>query len=238
MPSQRLFAATGAAIARLDSDDGLGWSSITMLEDSGAQCVAVDPTNPSRLYAGTFEQGLFRSLDGGESWAAAGNGIPHPRVTSITFSAARAVEGLPAVFAGTEPSSIYRSDDDGSSWQDLAALREIPSQPTWSFPPRPWTSHVRWMAVHPIDPAVLYAGIELGGVMVTRDGGQTWEDRKPNSYHDSHALRTHPPGAGPDLRGGWRWGRLVAGCRPHLGDGGRRSAAPVCVGIGGRFERP
>jgi hypothetical protein len=109
---------------------------------------------------------------------------------SITIS--RASQNGPVIYAGTEPSSIYRSVDDGQTWRDLAALREIPSQPTWSFPPRPWTSHVRWMAAHPTDPEVLYAGIELGGVMTTRDDGQSWEDRKPGSYHDCHALATHP----------------------------------------------
>jgi len=33
-------------------------------------------------------------------------------------------------------------------------------------------------------------------VMVTRDGGATWEDRKPGSQHDAHAIATHP--AAPD----------------------------------------
>src|SRR5690606_9644110 len=36
------------------------------------------------------------------------------------------------------------------------------------------------------------AGIELGGIMRTTDGGATWEDRKPGSYHDAHAVMTHP----------------------------------------------
>src|SRR5690606_35996757 len=89
-------------------------------------------------------------------------------------------------------SAIYRSEDDGATWTALPALQRLPSQPTWSFPPRPWTSHVRWMAAHPTNPDILYAGIELGGVMITRDAGETWEDRKPGSYHDCHALATHP----------------------------------------------
>lgn len=71
-------------------------------------------------------------------------------------------------------------------------LRELPSAPTWSFPPRPWTSHVRWIAPSWHDPELLFAGIELGGVMRSTDGGETWEDRKPGSYHDSHCVLTHP----------------------------------------------
>jgi photosystem II stability/assembly factor-like uncharacterized protein len=91
---------------------------------------------------------------------------------------------------------LYRSEDDGDSWQPSPALTELPSAPTWSFPPRPYTHHVRWIALHPTDPAILYVGIELGGVMVTRDGGVTWEDRKPGSQYDAHAIATHP--AAPD----------------------------------------
>jgi hypothetical protein len=112
-------------------------------------------------------------------------------VLSVAFAPARATNGNSAIYAGTEPSSLYRSEDDGATWEELTSLTTLPSAPTWSFPPRPYTSHVRWIAAHPVDPDILYAGIELGGVMVTRDGGSTWEDRKPGSYHDCHALATH-----------------------------------------------
>jgi photosystem II stability/assembly factor-like uncharacterized protein len=189
MSAMRLYAATGETIVRLDSDDGHAWTSRTVLDNGAARCLAVDPADPEHCYAGTMDKGLFRSRDGGESWQAVDGGIPHATVMSIVIS--RVNQNGPVVFAGTEPSSIYRSDDDGATWQDLATLREIPSQPTWSFPPRPWTSHVRWMAAHPTDPAVLYAGIELGGVMTTRDGGASWEDHKAGAYSDCHALATH-----------------------------------------------
>jgi photosystem II stability/assembly factor-like uncharacterized protein len=101
------------------------------------------------------------------------------------------VNGVNAVYAGTEPSSLFVSEDDGRTWTDLAALRELPSAPTWSFPPRPWTSHVRWIALSVHNPELIFAGIELGGVMRSTDGGKTWEDRKPGSYHDSHCILTH-----------------------------------------------
>jgi photosystem II stability/assembly factor-like uncharacterized protein len=191
MPAVTLIAATGESIARLSSQHGADWEVGFSLEQSGAQCVAVDPLDPNRLYAGTFDSGLYRSLDRGRTWTPAGDGIPHPRVLSVAFAPARPANGKSAVYAGTEPSNLYRSEDDGRSWEELTALTTLPSAPTWSFPPRPYTSHVRWIATHPVDPDTVYAGIELGGVMTTRDGGLTWEDRKPGSYHDCHALVTH-----------------------------------------------
>ncbi|MGH2559312.1 MAG: WD40/YVTN/BNR-like repeat-containing protein [Thermomicrobiales bacterium] len=187
-----LVAATGDAVARIDSDDGERFEVALALEGSGAQCIAVDPTNPDRVFAGAFDDGLYRSLDGGATWEQVGEGISDKRVLSVAIAPARGR----AVYAGTEPSNLYRSEDDGRTWESFPDLPKLPSAPTWSFPPRPWTSHVRWIAAHPVDPERIYVGIELGGVMRSRDGGHTWEDRKPGSYHDSHCLATHP--AAPD----------------------------------------
>ncbi len=191
-----LYAATGEAVARIASPDGQRFDVAFMLEGSGAQCIAADPDDPNRVYAGTFDQGLYRSRDGGQTWEDVTAGIPHRRVLSVAFAPARRVNGKAAVYAGTEPSNLSRSEDDGQTWEEFPALRALPSAPTWSFPPRPWTSHVRWIAAHPADPETIYVGIELGGVMRSLDGGRTWEDRKPGSYHDCHCLATHP--ARPD----------------------------------------
>jgi photosystem II stability/assembly factor-like uncharacterized protein len=96
------------------------------------------------------------------------------------------------VWAGTEPSALYRSEDGGRSWTECSSLRRLPSAPTWSFPPRPETSHVRWIVPDPHEPRRLFVGIELGGVMRSLDGGASWEDHKPGSQLDAHTLRMHP----------------------------------------------
>jgi hypothetical protein len=196
MPPILLYATTGDAVARIASPDGRRFDVSFTLEGSGAQCIASDPDDPNRVYAGTFDQGLYRSLDGGQTWQDVTGGIPHRRVLSVAFAPARRVHGRAAIYAGTEPSNLYRSEDDGLTWEPFPRLTELPSAPAWSFPPRPWTSRVRWIACHPADPEIIYVGIELGGVMRSLDGGRTWEDRKPGSYLDCHCLATHP--AHPD----------------------------------------
>ena len=163
---------------------------------NGVMCVAVDPHDSRRIFAGTFDRGIYSSRDRGDVWESVGSGMADARVLSIAISPCDQVNGRSVVFAGTEPSMLFRSEDDGDTWQPSPALTEPPSVPTWSFPPRPYTHHVRWIGLHPADPTTIYAGIELGGVMVTRDGGATWEDRKPDSQHDAHAIATHP--AAPD----------------------------------------
>ena len=182
----RLYAAGEAAVAVVEGD----LVRLT-LEGRGTQCLAVDPGDPDILYAGTSDEGLFKSEDGGVGWEGL-SGIEHRRITSVAVSP---VDGV--VYAGTEPSALFVSRDGGASWRELEGLRSLPSAPTWSFPPRPWTSHVRAIALSHEDPNLVVAGIELGGVVRSADGGLTWQDQRPGAYADCHALAAHP--AAPSL---------------------------------------
>jgi photosystem II stability/assembly factor-like uncharacterized protein len=184
----RLYAATGNGIARLDGVDG-EWTVELSLPDSGAQCLAVDPADPDTVYAGLREGGVRRTTDGGRSWVDCA--LPEPGVFSLAVSAAGG-----AVYAGTEPSRLFRSDDGGGNWRELAGLLELPSRPSWSFPPRPWTSHVRWISPSPLEADVILVGIELGGLMRSTDGGETWQDHRPGAQPDVHSLVWHPRAAG------------------------------------------
>ncbi len=178
-----LYAATGDGLARLEETDD-GWAVMLGLEGTGAHCLAVDPSDPHVVFAGLREDGVRRTRDGGATWVDCD--LPDPAV----FSLAVGPDG--AVFAGTEPSALYRSDDGGETWRELEALVRLPSQPTWSFPPRPWTSHVRWIAPSPHDAGVVLVGIELGGLMRSDDGGETWHDHRPGAQRDVHSLAWHP----------------------------------------------
>jgi hypothetical protein len=53
---------------------------------NGVMCVAVDPHDPRRIFAGTFDLGISRSLDGGDSWESVGPGMVEARVLSIVIS--------------------------------------------------------------------------------------------------------------------------------------------------------
>jgi photosystem II stability/assembly factor-like uncharacterized protein len=184
----RLYAATGDGIARLD-EAGDEWTAEFFLAGSGAQCLAVDSHDPDTVYAGLREGGVRRTTDGGRTWVDCG--LPEPGVFSLAVAAAGGT-----LYAGTEPSRLFRSDDRGESWRELEALLELPSRPTWSFPPRPWTSHVRWIAPSPHDAELILVGIELGGLMRSTDGGETWEDHRPGAQRDVHSLAWHPSAQG------------------------------------------
>jgi photosystem II stability/assembly factor-like uncharacterized protein len=219
----RIFALTGDAVALF----GLHGSEPELaLGGSQARCIAVDPRDRRRVYVGTMDRGLWLSVDGGATWREAGPSIDEARVLSVAVSRSHEQAGVSVVYAGTEPSNLYRSEDGGLSWQSLPALRELPSASSWSFPPRPWTHHVRTIALHPTDPAFLAVGIELGGVIRSRDGGKTWIDHNPQAHSDAHQLLTHPlaperlyeaAGQGiarSDDRGD-TWNRLAQGLERH-----------------------
>ena len=155
------------------------------------ECVAVDPRDPRRVYVGTFDDGLYFSEDGGRTWRQDERGLGDRRVLSLAVSPSHRESGVSVAYAGTEPSNLYRSEDGGRSWQRLPALRDLPSEPHWSFPPRPWTHHVRTIALHPTDHEWLAVGIELGGVMRSLDGGRSWIDHNPQAHSDAHQLLTH-----------------------------------------------
>ena len=171
-------------LVRLEPDGG-AWTAAKALEGLGAQCVAA---RGSRVLVGTRGNGLFVSEDGGESWDRVD--LPERDVFSVAISAA---DGL--LYAGSEPSRLFVARD-GGAWTELEALQEIPSRERWSFPPRPWTHHVRWIAPDPHHGERLLVGIELGGVMYTEDGGASFADHRPGAKRDAHSLTWHPQADG------------------------------------------
>ena len=166
------------------------------LKDCKPQCLAVDPLRPETLYCGTADRGLWRSADAGVSWEPVGEGIRYPAVTAVAVSAVEQVDGHGVVYAGTEPSTLFRSEDGGGSWRELEKMRDLPSFPEWSFPPKPETSHVRWISPDPAVPGRLFVCIEAGALIHSNDGGETWEDRVYDGPLDPHTLtvREDTPG--------------------------------------------
>lgn len=155
------------------------------LEGTAPACLAADPERPEHVWCGTVRAGLWHTRDGGGTWEQVRGPLEAASVSAVAV-------GQGAVYAGTDPSALYRSDDGGRSWEELRSMCEVPSAPTWSFPPRPDTSHVRWIALDPEEPGLLYVCIEAGALLRSWDGGRTWHDRTPDGPYDTHTLLVHP----------------------------------------------
>ena len=168
-------------VVALRRDNG-SWAAEPVLVGVRAQCVATDG---ARVLVGTRGGGVRLSNDDGVTFEPPVD-LPEPDVFSVAIGAA---DG--ALYAGTEPSRLFVARD-GGGFAELDALRAIPSRPRWSFPPRPWTHHVRWIAPDPHRAERVLVGIELGGVMRTDDGGATFSDHRPGAKLDAHQLAWHP----------------------------------------------
>jgi hypothetical protein len=193
----RLLVCTRDGLVRLDGS-GSSWEREDLLHGTPTRCVAAER---GRLLVGTGD-GAQLSTDDGASWRRVD--LPEKDVYSVAIGAA---DGM--LFAGTEPSRLFRSRD-GERWEELDALQSIPSRDTWSYPPRPWTSHVRWIAPDPHRSERLLVGIELGGLMYSEDGGESFTDHRPGAERDVHTLAWHPHAEGRSYEaagGGATWSR-------------------------------
>ncbi len=148
-------------------------------------CLATDPLVHRRAWCGTHRSGVFRSDDGGRSWQSVG--LAGRLIMAVTASPVE----RDVVWVGTEPSEVWRSGDAGATWAQTSRLGTLSSSSDWSFPPRPDTHHVRWIACHPLEAERLWVAIEAGALVSTMDGGRTWRDRVPGGPWDTHELAIH-----------------------------------------------
>jgi hypothetical protein len=167
------------------------WRGESTMDGTAPRSVAADPLHPERVWAGTVGAGAWRSEDAGASWQAAGEELADLDVSALAVAPDEEV-----VYAGIDPSALWRSEDGGRRRERLSALNDLPSAPTWSFPPRPDTSHVRWITLDPADPDRLYVCIEAGALVRSGDGGRTWTDRVDDAPYDTHTLAAHPAAPG------------------------------------------
>jgi len=128
-------------------------------------CMSVDPENPQKIYAGSEHSGLFYTETAGKIWHRA-----EPNTPKMMLSSALALNG--SVMVGTIPSAVYRSKNGG--WEELEGVRKHSANA--NFPPSPeLQSRARYLAYDPVAPARLYAGIEVGGMLISDDSGHSWQ---------------------------------------------------------------
>jgi len=113
--------------------------------------IALNPANSQVLYAGTNQDGIWKSTDEGNTWQLAGSPGSSP-VNSLIVDPS----GAHTIYAGTNGGGVCTSSDGGASWQTTG----ISSGMVWSLA---------------LDSAgALYAGTNAAGAQVSRDQGATW----------------------------------------------------------------
>lgn len=185
-----LVATAGQGILR-SVDDGATWHRLGLKEaiefDGTVRSLAVDPQDPTRVFAGA-DVGMCLSSDGGAHFAR----IDSPMNGQTVWSIAIDPVNPKRIYAGTGAPSramMYRSVDGGTSWQRLGV--ELPEFCQGVNRPRILT-----VTVNPDVPAEVWFGVEEGGAWRSRDGGDTWmrEDTPGGGINNSdiHAIAVLP----------------------------------------------
>jgi photosystem II stability/assembly factor-like uncharacterized protein len=74
----------------------------------------------------------------------------------------------------------------------MTSFRRIPGRRFWFSPAEsPFTAYVQAIALSPADRNVVLAGVELGAVVRSADGGETWSRHRRGSLRDCHSLTFH-----------------------------------------------
>ena len=131
---ERLYAQNHFGVYRSD-DGGDSWDAIeTGLPSNFGFPILVHPRRPRTLFTFPLRADaermppdgdclVYRSTDGGDSWQAAGAGLPRePYYAAVLRDAMCADDGDPAgVYFGTRAGDVYASLDDGESWRSVVS---------------------------------------------------------------------------------------------------------------------
>ncbi len=206
-------------------DGGATWEQVLYVSDgAGAVDVAIDPDNPRIVYAtiwearrtfwsidsGGPESGLWRSVDGGDTWTDISHrpGMPAGVLGKIgvSVSAARPGRVFAIVEATGRTRGLYRSDDHGETWEHVSAKPDL----CW----RPW--YYQHVIAHPTEPDTVFVMNMRAWKSV--DGGRTFTEFH-TPHGDNHALWIDPTdpdrmigcddgGAWVSLNAGWSWSSI------------------------------
>ncbi len=118
----------------------------------------------SIVYAGTVGQGVWRSLDEGETFQRHSRGMfMEAQVRALAVHP----QNPETLYAGTD-AGVYRTADGGEQWERL----QTPFDPGSGWP----SGVAVWsLLIHPRHPDLLFAGTCPSGLYRSRDGGGTWE---------------------------------------------------------------
>lgn len=187
---------------------GIQWRLVGPFRAGKATSASGVPGNPAVYYFGTAGSGVWKTGDGGQTWACVSDPVRLTGIGAVAVAPSRP-DTLYVGASGTGPTAgLYRSTDAGDHWELIALQGHA----------------VASIVIDPRNSDLVMAAAGDTGVMRTSDGGKTWKAVLPDSKAGAVWLVFDPD----DPR------NLYAGTRPAGtggpgggGGGAGRGAPPV-----------
>ena len=173
-PATELLVGTVEGVSRLGRLAlGVPWREVERVLGGMHISVLHQVPESGVIFAGTHGAGLHKSTDGGVSWVHADSGLASTNVFMLDH---RMEATGPVLYCGTEPAHLYVSCDLGETWREVPAVDAMQQQGRWSFPAPPHQAHVKGITFDPEASDRWYVNIEVGGLLLTRDGGKSFTE--------------------------------------------------------------
>ncbi len=177
----------------------------------GATDIRMDPQNTANLYASFWSDKIYKSTNGGTTWAPIMTGFPATAdfaagstrfALSISHPAAHPAilyTGFDYVDTATPPvhhtAKVWRSDNEGASWAQLPTSTDVGSVSNYCgaqcfydnvVEADPTNSDIVFVA------GQVSSALGAGSIFRTVDGGQHWKNMSWDLHPDFHALAFNP----------------------------------------------
>lgn len=142
-------------------DGGKTWANISKgMSHSRVIAMAVDPSYPATIYAGTKGDAVYKSYDGGQRWTSMRSGLDDATISSVVNQFVFDPYDSNHIFVATTM-GIFETKSGGGNWiKRMEGMKEV--------------LMVITLGMDPTRPAILYAGTS-GGVYKSVNEAGHWE---------------------------------------------------------------
>ncbi|MBU2527062.1 MAG: glycosyl hydrolase [Bacteroidetes bacterium] len=179
-------------------DGGKSWKKVLFVNElTGGVELSIDANNPQTLYAAMWHHqrkpwvvvsggsgsGLYKSMDGGETWEIIHEGLPDDKgkmAIAVAPSNSDKVYALIEADSQKDLGGLFVSEDAGKSWTRVSDDNRL-TQRAWYYIE---------VFINPQNENEVY--VLSAQALKSIDGGKTWEEFGTNTHGDFHDLWINP----------------------------------------------
>jgi predicted Ser/Thr protein kinase len=145
------------------------------LDGEAITSVIVDPANPARIYASTWNA-VLKSTDGGNTWEAKTNGLLANQVVDVVVIHPANSDIL---YAGIGETLVI-STDQAENWSSLGYGEGL------------GLARLYYIVIDPFNHDIIYVGGLAGSIYKSDNNGRTFIQLRFNTGHGTFGLAAHP----------------------------------------------